>query len=89
MAAAGFSLQEIKAGGFVEGLKAAGFSCREAKDAGYTPQECCAAGFSLEEGKAAGYPKYKPGGSDFYTTQEQWQHGTAHDGQAHEAYTRW
>jgi hypothetical protein len=32
----GYSLQEIKAAGYVEGLKAAGFRCQEAKGVGET-----------------------------------------------------
>ena len=60
-----YTCGEVKAAGYVEGLKAAGYSCAEAKAAGYscmeakaagyTPQECGLAGYPHQDGVAAGY----------------------------------
>ena len=78
----------MRAAGYAEGLKAAGYSCQETKAAGYTPQQCCAARFSLEEGKAAGYMGGYSGDWFQMCGQEAWQYGTE-DGKAHEDFTRW
>ena len=53
--AAGYTLEEIKAAGYVEGLKAAGYTCVEARAAVYTCQEARAAGYTCQEAKAAGF----------------------------------
>ena len=52
---AGFSRQEMKAAGYVEGLKAAGFSCQEVKGAGYTCKEAKEAGYGCHEAQHAGW----------------------------------
>jgi hypothetical protein len=49
------ALIEIKEDGFMVGLKAVGYTCEEAKAAGYSLQEMKAAGFSCSEANAAGY----------------------------------
>ena len=45
----------MRGAGFVQGVKAAGYSLDEAKAAGYRPMDCKAAGFSFDEAAAAGY----------------------------------
>jgi uncharacterized protein YjbI with pentapeptide repeats len=51
----GFSCAEVKAMGMVQGLKAAGYTCAEARQGGYNPKECMLAGFTFQEAQAAGY----------------------------------
>ena len=51
----GYSLAEIKAVGYVEGLKAAGIKCDEAKTAGFTLEEMRAGGYTCAEAKTAGF----------------------------------
>ena len=60
----GVTCAEAKAAGYVEGLKAAGYSlqevkaagysCKEAKAAGFMPRECKQAGFSFQDACSAG-----------------------------------
>jgi hypothetical protein len=49
------SLAELREGGYVEGLREAGFSLAELKAAGYTPFDCKHAGFSFDEAEFAGF----------------------------------
>jgi hypothetical protein len=51
----GFSCAEVKAMGVVQGLKAAGYTCAEAKQGGYTCAEAKQAGYTLAEMKQAGF----------------------------------
>ena len=55
--ASGYSLNELKAAGYVEGLKAAGFTCTEVKAAGFLTSEVARAGYGADEAKAAGFFK--------------------------------
>jgi len=55
--ASGYSLNELKAAGCVEGLKAAGFTCTEVKAAGFLTSEVARAGYGADEAKAAGFFK--------------------------------
>ena len=61
--------QETKEAGYtrkyVLGLKAAGYSCREARAAGYSWAQCAIAGYSLQDGQELGFPH----------GQEMWDHG--------------
>ena len=52
---AGYSLQAIRAAGYVEGLKSTGCSCTEARRAGYGAAEARLAGYTPQEIYAAGY----------------------------------
>ena len=49
------TIDEAKAGGYVDGCKAAGYTIAEATAAGYTEYQLKECGFSLAEAKAAGY----------------------------------
>ena len=49
------TLEELKAAGYVQGLKAAGFKADDIIAVGYTLEEAHTAGFSLREAKVAGY----------------------------------
>ena len=51
----GLNLKQLRAKGYVEGLKAAGITCDEAKTAGYTVEEVKRAGYTAREAKTAGY----------------------------------
>jgi ribosomal protein L13E len=51
----GFSCAEVKAMGMVQGLKAAGYTCAEAKQGGYTCAEARQGGYTCAEAKQAGY----------------------------------
>jgi len=53
--ATGFNLLELKAAGYVEGIKAAGFTCKEARTAGFLTSEAARAGYGADEAKAAGF----------------------------------
>ena len=55
--ATGYNLLELKAAGYVEWLKASGFSCAEVKVAGYLTSEAARAGYGADEAKAAGFFK--------------------------------
>ena len=55
--AAGYHLHDLKAAGYVNGLKAAQYTCTELKAAGYLTSEAAQAGFGADEAKAAGYFK--------------------------------
>ena len=51
----GLTLKQLRAEGYVEGLKAVGITCAEAKTAGYTVEEVQRAGYTAREAKTAGY----------------------------------
>jgi hypothetical protein len=51
----GFSCAEVKAMGVVQGLKAAGYTCAEAKQGGYTCAEMKQGGYTCAEAKQAGF----------------------------------
>ena len=51
--AADYHLHELKAAGFVNGLKAAQHTCTEVKAAGYLTSEATQAGSGADEAKAA------------------------------------
>eukprot|EP00900_Chrysochromulina_parva_P011652 jgi/Chrpa1/20488/Chrysochromulina_OHIO_Genome00028101-RA len=53
--ASGLTLKQLRAKGYVEGLKAVGITCAEAKRAGYTVDEVKRAGYTAREAKAAGF----------------------------------
>ena len=53
----GYNLLELKAAGYVEGLKKAGFTCVEAKTAGFLTSEAARAGYGADEAKAARFFK--------------------------------
>ena len=53
-ALAGYPIADVKSAGYVEGLKAAGYTLTEANAAGYTLAEVKTAGY-IEGIKAAGY----------------------------------
>ena len=57
----GYNLYELKAAGYVEGLKAAGFTCAEVKEAGFLTSEVARAGYGADEAKAAGFFKIAAG----------------------------
>ena len=50
----------MRGAGYVQGVKAAGYTLDEAKAAGYRPMDCKAAGFSFDEAAAAGYRAGNP-----------------------------
>ena len=66
----GVTCVEAKAAGYVEGLKAAGYSCAEAKAAEYSLQEVKAAGYSCTEAKQAGFTPANCEKEAGYTRQE-------------------
>jgi len=51
----GLTLKQLRAKGYIEGLKAVGITCAEAKTAGYTVEDVKRAGYTAREAKAAGY----------------------------------
>ena len=53
--ASSLTLKQLRAKGYVEGLKAAGITCAEAKSAGYTVEDVKRAGYTAREAKAAGF----------------------------------
>jgi hypothetical protein len=53
--ASGWTLKQLHAKGYVEGLKTVGITCAEAKAAGYTLDEAKQGGYEAHEAKAAGY----------------------------------
>lgn len=73
--AAGRTLASIRTMGFVEGLKAAGVTAREAKAGGYTAAEMRKAGFSCAETKDAGIWKLKDAAAAGYSLWEICQAG--------------
>ena len=46
---------EIRAAGYVDGLKAVGFAARACRDAGYSAAECRRGGFPLRDATRAGF----------------------------------
>jgi intracellular multiplication protein IcmE len=66
----GYTLAEIKAVGYVEGLKAAGIKCDEAKAAGYTLAEMRAGGFTCADAKTAGYSLAEMRAGGYKTSEE-------------------
>ena len=55
--ASGYNLNELKAAGFVEGLKDAGYTCNDLKSAGFSSSEAARARFAADEAQVVGYIK--------------------------------